>query len=604
MGAESLWFMMRLRAAFAVIISLFVHSVALAQEPTPPPRDTTRVPAADTTLAQQPVFQDSVRPIPQLVQHFFAPALGLSDGVWEWDQSAFLLESSTTLSDLLERIPSIATIRTGLLVQPEAAAAFGGTANRLEVFVDGYQLDPLLESSIDLSKIELVHFAHVRIERRIGLIRIYIQTIAAADSRPHTRIEAGIGEPESNLFRGILLAPKLFFGPFGVAIDRMDTDGFNRREPADQFAGWIKWAYIRGKSGLQVQYRRNSTDRDDDIPWPAEHTRDDVIALLRINIHDGLVAELFGGRSTMEVDTVDLSEEEDTIPKINESSTQFGGQVSFSTPLVWARGSVRFRNAEALPSMQFDGSAGVRIGAIASVSADVTQADWSEGGAATWYSLNAQVIPISLLRIFAEYTGGQRGAPYIYGINNPRAFISEQSGYRAGAEVTWRGIQVGAALLHTETDSSAVFGLPFDTTRERTFGSIDADGWELTASVPLFLRGLTGYAMVTNWLSGSLGVYMPSRLYRAGAQIHISPLRSGNLEVYGRMEAVHRGTMFIPDATLPADNTIDAYVQIRIIDVRLFGRFEDIVGQNATEVTGRTILGPRIFYGVKWQFWN
>ena len=48
----------------------------------------------------------------------------------------------------------------------------------------------------------------------------------------------------------------------------------------------------------------------------------------------------------------------------------------------------------------------------------------------------------------------------------------------------------------------------------------------------------------------------------------------------------------------------DAYVQIRIIDVRMFARFEDITGQNASEVVGRTMLGPRIVYGVKWHFWN
>jgi hypothetical protein len=60
----------------------------------------------------------------------------------------------------------------------------------------------------------------------------------------------------------------------------------------------------------------------------------------------------------------------------------------------------------------------------------------------------------------------------------------------------------------------------------------------------------------------------------------------------------------VPDGTLIADNTFDAYLHIRIIDVRLFGRFEDLTGKHATEVTGRQITGPRIFYGVKWQFWN
>jgi hypothetical protein len=62
--------------------------------------------------------------------------------------------------------------------------------------------------------------------------------------------------------------------------------------------------------------------------------------------------------------------------------------------------------------------------------------------------------------------------------------------------------------------------------------------------------------------------------------------------------------MFTPGGFLPANNTFDAYAHIRIIDVRIFGRFEDILGQNAIDVPGRFLPGPRLFYGVKWQFWN
>jgi hypothetical protein len=156
--------MRRLLVAVAALVLFLNHGAAWAQEPVqPPPRDSTlQVP---DTLQGEPVFQDSVRPIPQLARHYFPPALGLSDGVWVWDQTNFLLESTTTLSDLLERIPGVFTVRSGLLLQPEAAAAYGGTANRLEVYLDGYALDPLTESSVDLSKIELVHVESVRIER-------------------------------------------------------------------------------------------------------------------------------------------------------------------------------------------------------------------------------------------------------------------------------------------------------------------------------------------------------------------------------------------------------------------------------------------------------
>jgi hypothetical protein len=97
---------------------------------------------------------------------------------------------------------------------------------------------------------------------------------------------------------------------------------------------------------------------------------------------------------------------------------------------------------------------------------------------------------------------------------------------------------------------------------------------------------------------------MPSRMFRVGLQHHSTPLRSGNLELYGRIEMVHRGPMFTFAGTLPAEDIIDAYLQIRIIDVRIFGRFEDITGQRRTDVVGRSLTAYRIFYGVKWNFWN
>ena len=598
--------MIRFRIAAVVWFLMLIHRAALAQDPVPTPRDTTRVPA-DTLPAEQ-VIEDSIFPMPQLARHYFPPAAGFIEAAWDFELEDLLLEETTSLSDLLERIPAIFTLRSGLLITPEAAAAFGGTANRLEVFLDGYQLDPLAEASIDLTRIELAHIERVRIERRIGLIRIFLETAIAKDNRPYTRIEAGVGEPNSNVFRGLLLAPKLFFGPLSVAIDRMDTDGFRRAEPGDQFAGWAKWSYIRGQSGLQIEYRRVSTDRDSEIPWTGEQTRDDLIGRLRLNIREGLVAELFGGRSSFVGDTADPQEAEDSLPKIEESTSQYGARLSLETPLLWARGSIRFRDHQALPALQLDASGGVRLGDFVALEADVTSADWRDGSA-TWYALHGQLTPLPWLRLFGELTGGQRGAPYVYvdsaGAFIDRSFINELTGYRAGAQLNVVGITLGGAFLHAQADSTTTFGLPFDSdSATSAFAGWNVDGFEVEARVPLFLRGLSAYGMFTQWQSGLRGLYMPARQYRAGLQLHNTPLASGNLELYGRIEAVHRGVMGVPFAELPENNTIDAYVQIRIIDVRMFGRFEDILGNNASEVVDRTIFGPRIVYGVKWHFWN
>ncbi|MGQ0563342.1 MAG: hypothetical protein ACT443_15895 [Gemmatimonadota bacterium] len=597
-----------------VVWFVFLAACVLAGAPlarAQDPQDTTQ--ARDTAQAP-PVIADSVRPIPQLAEFRRGPAHGFSNGIWTWDRDALMLEAPVTLGDLLERMPGILTLRSGSYLQPEAATSLGGTGHRLEVWLDGYILDPLLESSFDLAKLELANIESVRVERRLGTIRVYLETLTAKDTRAYSMIEAAVGEPDANLFRGIFLAPRLFFGPLSLAIDRIDTDGLRGAEPADQFAGWAKWAFIRNGTGVQVEYRRASTDRDQEVPWQAKHTRDDLVVRARARVLDGLVAEAFGGVSTFEADTV-TGPENDSVPHVTEENTQWGARASFVSPVVWARGSFRVRDAEQLPASQLDAAAGVMYGVIGA-SAEVTRSDWRTAGAAYELSLRAEAGPLRGIRVFGEWTTSERGVPYLGAFTDSVVppVLTTHEGYRLGAQLEWRGLSAAGALLHVKSDSTTTFGLPFDRQSRSYFGS-DATGWELSGRIPIpFIGGLFAQGTVTDWYTGNVALYMPARMYRAGAELHAIPLRSGNLEILGRIELIHRGPMLAPNLaagendepvlTMPAIDYIDAYLQIRIMDVRAFLRYEDLTGKDPAEVPNRELGGPRIFYGVKWQFFN
>ena len=54
----------------------------------------------------------------------------------------------------------------------------------------------------------------------------------------------------------------------------------------------------------------------------------------------------------------------------------------------------------------------------------------------------------------------------------------------------------------------------------------------------------------------------------------------------------------------PARTLFNAYFQIRIVSVRIWVRFDDMAGNSVEDVPGLFIQGPRVFYGVKWSFWN
>ena len=626
--------MMRSRYSL-LLLFLFACTTSARAQVVPTARDTTHVrpdtTSADTSsirtdTAATPAFTDSVKPLPQIPTAFLGPANGFSDGVWVWDRTGIQLETTTTLGDLLERIPGINIFRSGLYAQPLAASFSGATANGVEIWFDGYILDPLLESSFDISKMELAELENVRVERHFGKIRIFIQTLSVKDTRAYSNIEAGVSQPNANVFRGLFMVPKLFFGPVGFALDRIDTHGLAGSEPANQVGGWAKWSYVRPNAGLQVEYHRTQTNRDEGSPWPDQFSRSDIIVQGRARLRPGLVAEVFGGRTHMDLDT--SVTRADSVPHYDQDETQFGGRLSYESSLFWANAAAHLRDNKFLPATQFDGAAGIHY-AIFSARADVGQSDWRDAGTANELSLQAQVEPFHGLRIFGETTTSDRGAAYLMRLADSTATITSYKGYRAGGELTWHGATVGAALLHASSDSIVSFGLPFDTIDARYPGA-DVTGFEMSGRVPLPIplpllgKGLAAEGMVTNWRSGSFSIYLPTQQYRAGLEYYAVPLKSGNLEMLGRIEMVHRGPMFAPlrttddqtgdpvtSITMPAIDYIDAYLQIRIIDVRAFVRYEDLTAQSPfvlpgrpPEVPARQIRGPRIIYGVKWQFFN
>jgi hypothetical protein len=165
-------------------------------------------------------------------------------------------------------------------------------------------------------------------------------------------------------------------------------------------------------------------------------------------------------------------------------------------------------------------------------------------------------------------------------------------------------------MVRVEADSIATFGLPSDSLTAVLAGG-DVSGWETWGRIPLFRDWLYAYGSYTIFTGGTRWTYLPASQLQGTIELHSSPLPSGNLELMGRFEAFRRGVMLGPPsdstlvgADLPARTLLNASFQIRIIDVRVFVRFDDILGQDVEDVTGLFIQGPRVFYGVKWNFWN
>lgn len=604
----------RLRSgvSFLAILTILLAAGELAaQEPPPLPTppdtavvDTLRVelPVADSleTGADSLARADSTAAPPPEVLASFAPRgePGWQRGVWSWDREALSESAAVTLTDLLERIPGVTPIRAGFVGAAEAASAFGAGAGRIEVILDGFALDPLEAGTYDFSRLELNQLESVRVERRLGGLRIEIRTLSPSDPRPYTVVEAGTGDMKTNLFRGIFLTPRFLGGPLSLGVEHLDTQGNFRREPATAFTGWAKWGLVSGNTGLELEMRRGSIER---LVGDSVRTgnRQDWILRARSAPFENVTAEGFIGFSANEDDLAGQL--------VDDKGMQAGFRAGYHADRGWAHSTVRLRDNEFLPSAEVEVAAGIDLPGRVHLSGDLNVESW-KGEGATSFGVRAEVGPWFGVRPFAEASFGRRGVPYLRNAAD-RPVFTDQTALRVGADASFGGLHLGVAGVRLDADSLSAFGLPFDRVAFLYPGGI-MDGIEITGRVPLLWEPLALEGWYTRWAGNSPWIYLPDQSFKAALVYRHSPLESGNLDLIGRLEGSYRGQMRIPTtdgtlATIPGISSLDLEFQVRVIDVRAFVRWNNILHRlNNYDVPGRTFPGQHVFYGVKWQFWN
>ncbi|HEX7052020.1 MAG TPA: Plug domain-containing protein [Longimicrobiales bacterium] len=597
----------------AVALLLAIASAARAQDPKrrpPPVRPDTLAPRPDS-LGVPPdslpprdsLAADTLPPVEVVVPFPRGGAPGWSVGVWEWDREALLATAAVTLADLLERIVGTTPIRSGFIGAPEAVGAWGATAGRVDVVLDGFALDPLAGGSPDLSRIELIHLRRVRVERRLGGLRIELETLAPTEHEPYTMIEAGTGDLDAQVFRGLFMAPRVLGSPLAVGIDRIDSDGLRGQEPADRFTAWLKYGIISGSTGLEFELRQSSMERqvvENGVADVREGSRQDWTVRARGAPVPGLTAEGFFGMSAVDGRL--------TGTDVNAQSAQAGARAAYQGEDAWAAGAVRLRSGAVLPQVEATLSGGARLPARLRVGGDVLLAQWADGPGTVAYGIRSEIGPFAGIRPFVEFSGGERGVPGLPGTGDAPV-ITDRTAFRAGAEYSRGGLHAGAARVVLRADSLPDFGLPFDGTG-RLFPAGELQGWELTGRVPLLWEPLSFEGWYTRWSGANPWIYIPFESWRAALVYHDSPLESGNLEILARLEGYGRGPMATPapDAgvtAVPARTSFDFYLQIRVMSVRAFLRWENILHRlDLEDLPGRVLPGQRVFYGVKWEFHN
>lgn len=550
----------------------------------------------------------------------------LAHGVWVWNRDELLRSKAFDLADLLEQVPGVTLVRSGYFGYPVAAGAFGSGGGRTEIVWDGFELDPLTGATVDLARVEVAALKTVRVLRDLNGVRIEIESEAPTEGVPYTRVEAGTGEFDTEMFRGVFLAPRAGLGPLGLAGTRLTTDGIGGSEPASTFGLWARYGWISasGRRGLIGEIRRQTIDRPFDRLYGRQGYRADWMLRARSEVVPGLVAEAFVGRSEIGDDAVDTdstlidpnpgtpSGEDVDIPLLHQepSSTQGGLRAALERERFWGRSVLRLRSGEGLPGTEIEVAGGVRLPADVHAQAEARLESWS-GEQGNSFRIHAGwASPIGVTP-FVEWTSSRTGVPHLLDDDGEQPF-TERSGLRAGAGLRWRWFDVVGALMTLDADTSATFGLDFET-RPGLYAAEKVTGYEAGGSVRLFWDPLRAEAWYTSWFEGANTIYQPPTIWRGGLVYHHLPLESGNLEIYGRAEVNHRSAMLVPfplDAenpvqAVPEFTSYDAYLQIRVVDVRAFIRAENLANRfELQDIPGRNLAPARVLYGVKWEFRN
>ncbi|MFL5537732.1 MAG: TonB-dependent receptor [Longimicrobiaceae bacterium] len=611
----------------------------------PPPRDTVQVAVPGEAVrsdtlpgAKRDTTQvDTTVAAPNFPDHPLPPTHGFSDASWTFGPQELQYFHGLSLADLLDRIPGLVLTRSGAFGRPLGVSPYAAGGGRFRIYLDGFELRPLGSSIPDLQRIPLVNLRSVRIQRGLEEIRVDLTSLRLSDARPLAQIEGMDGDLGTRALRGLFTRPlgKHLLGEIALDVDQ--TDGARRRQKFRETSTIARLGYAFTPSwGVQAEYRITKLTSENAINETGESLvdensdRSEAVLRARGLLPGGIHLEAMAGRSLLN-------------PAGSDSVTQgvrsLQADVRLTLPVrigMLSAGARLHRGEEgswAPDQREVWGRLDFTPGRMLAASAEVRQLSLGGvNGVEASGSLRAG--PWGGFSLFGQAAGGSRGVRFLLdttvvvkaitgiggggartldtvSVRELRTLDSSLNGVRGGAEFERGLFHLGAAFVHHRVEQTAPYGVGFDLGAPLQPG-LAVSGVEAYGSIPLYFRGLTLEGWYQRWLNTPDRVNLPAQLGRVAVQFH-RIYKSGNLEPTVRVEMVDR------DATLAWDSAqaqnvvvpryqqpiVNLFVQVRIIDIRIFWRFENFgVTHGVYDVPTGIIPGPRALYGVRWFFRN
>ena len=546
---------------------------------------------------------------------------GFATGVWVWDRHAIMASGANTLAELVQSVPGLVTLFGGDYGTPLSMTAFGRGGGGYRIVRDGFELYPLDGSVADLQHVALAGVQEVRLDRSSGRMVVEITSHRHDDGRPFSVVEAGTGDLDTNMFRGVYADPTALGGSVAVGLERVDTRGIgpSRSEGGNRTGTWARYQYhFQDRGGVALNYRRVASQTQVDAHAP-ESSRKDVTLQASWRPVEGVVIEAVTGRSTVERDPVDGA----THTRVGGTRAQHGVAVSLSRAGAWARGSYRLFEGD-LPSGRVGVSGGVAHPRWGGVAGQWERSTWRGEGAAAM-GLRMWLRPVSWVTVFGHYETGDYGfreGPVSDGPPPPplvddggvqgSALVQERERLRVGGMVSLWGASLGGAALYGYADAVAPLGTELDAGAPVAVG-VHRNGYESMAVLPLPLDGLTLEGSYQWW--DEEGPYLPDQIYRGSFEFHRVFMDSGNLELWASLGVRGHDPMLTFAPTTPeAEGSIErvpffqswyAHAQVRVVTVRLWLGMDNMTfRRNLQTHPGRLLPYARSFFALRWDMWN
>jgi hypothetical protein len=612
----------------AVQVALFVGAAPTEAQIRPDslPADTVVVPVPGAPApdqapdqAQDTVSADTIfYNLPSL--EVGSPA-GFATGVWEWDRAEIMGSGANTVAELVAEVPGVITLLGGDYGTPAAITAFGAGGGGVRVIRDGVEVMPLAGGVADLQRVGLSGIERVRLERSGGEMRVELTSHRYVEGRSYSLIEAGTGQLDTNVFRGMYADPTALRGSLGVALERADTRSYGENEGGNRTGMWLRYQlHLRNRAGVAVEARRMSTETQ--VPaYASSVRRNDVAIRARAELTSGVAVEAYSAWSSHRVD--------DARPAYDyEGGTraQYGGRLALTRGGGWALGEARFHPDDDLLTYRLDGAVGyaaARFGA----SGRLSRAGW-EGRDVIGYSGTAWLTPLSGVTVFGSWDEGTyaaRTAPLLDVTPRPvppdtastpppapTFQTAERRVLRAGGSLTAFRTTLAAAALRTEADLQLPLALELDRGAP-SVPSGTREGLELWGSLPTPWASLRLEGSYQRWDDDA--PYLPKEIYRGAFVFRKTYLESGNFELWWTLGVRGHDPMevFVPldgtggggIATVPFYQSWYGRIQARILTVRLFFGWENFtIRRNLQNFPDRVLPVTRSFFGLHWELWN